>query len=77
MFIIYRTSVEPEALPCFEVPRHVGGRTSDGQNKERPMGPYPSLGYNLDLIFRGCVFPQLKTSSTSEDPGRSVLSSCA
>jgi hypothetical protein len=31
---------------------------SDGQNKERPMAPtYPSLGYNLDLIFRECVFP--------------------
>jgi hypothetical protein len=33
-----------------------------GKNKERSIAPtYPSLGHNLDLIFRGCCI------STAED----------
>jgi hypothetical protein len=28
--ILYRRRVGPEALPCFEVPRHKGGTLSDG-----------------------------------------------
>jgi hypothetical protein len=40
--ILYRRRVGPEALPCFEVPRHKGGSLSDGCRKTRKgLWPYP------------------------------------
>jgi hypothetical protein len=34
-----RRRVEPEALPCFEVPRHEGGRVMGTKNQGRGEGP--------------------------------------
>jgi hypothetical protein len=37
--IMYRRRAEPEALPCFEVPRHEGGRVMGTENQGRGEGP--------------------------------------
>jgi len=41
--VMYRRRVGPEALPCFEVPRHKGSNLADRHRKTRmDQGSYPS-----------------------------------
>jgi hypothetical protein len=36
---LYRRRIWPEALPCFEVPRHEGSSLSNGHQRARAKGP--------------------------------------